>query len=60
MPKKPRPSPPPGLEIMRVETGELILLINGRHVLGNQTMLALLARLFDNLGTVIPYEDLCF
>jgi DNA-binding XRE family transcriptional regulator len=22
-------------------------------------MLALLARLFDNLGTVIPYEDLC-
>jgi DNA-binding XRE family transcriptional regulator len=42
-----------------VETGELILLINGRHVLGNQTMLALLARLFDNLGTVIPYEQLC-
>jgi DNA-binding XRE family transcriptional regulator len=37
----------------------LILLINGRHVLGNQTMLALLARLFDNLGTVIPYEQLC-
>jgi hypothetical protein len=26
---------------------------------GNQTVLALLARLFDNLGTVIPYEDLC-
>jgi DNA-binding XRE family transcriptional regulator len=37
----------------------LILFINGRRVLGNQTMLALLARLFDNLGTVIPYEDLC-
>jgi DNA-binding XRE family transcriptional regulator len=37
----------------------LILLINDRHVLGNQTMLALLARLFDNLGTVIPYEQLC-
>ena len=34
----------------------MILLINGWHVLGNQTMLALLARLFDNLGTVIPYE----
>ena len=58
MPKKPRPSHP-GLEILRVGTGELILLINGRHVLGNQTMLALLARLFDNLGTVIPYEQLC-
>jgi DNA-binding XRE family transcriptional regulator len=58
VPKKRRPSPS-GLEILRVETGELILLINGRHVLGNQTMLALLARLFDNLGTVIPYEDLC-
>ena len=58
MPKKRRPSPS-GLEILRVETGELILLINGRHVLGNQTMLALLARLFDNLGTVIPYEQLC-
>ena len=38
----------------------MILLINGRHVRGNsQTVLALLARLFDNLGTVIPYEDLC-
>ena len=58
MPKKPRPSPP-GLEILRVETGELILLINGRHVLGNQTILALLARLFDNLGAAIPYEELC-
>ena len=58
MPKKRRPSPS-GLEILRVETGELILLINGRHVLGNQTILALLARLFDNLGTVIPYEQLC-
>jgi DNA-binding XRE family transcriptional regulator len=42
-----------------VGTGELILLISGRQVLGNQTMLALLARLFDNLGTVVPYEDLC-
>jgi DNA-binding XRE family transcriptional regulator len=58
VPKKTRPSPP-GLEILRAATGELILLINGRHVLGNQTMLALLARLFDNLGTVIPYEQLC-
>jgi hypothetical protein len=29
------------------------------RVQGNQTMLAVLARLFDNLGTVIPYEDLC-
>ena len=57
MPKKPRPSPP-GLEILRAGTGELTLLINGR-VQGNQTMLALVARLFDNLGTVIPYEDLC-
>jgi DNA-binding XRE family transcriptional regulator len=37
----------------------LILFINGRRVRGNQTMLAVLARLFDNLGTVIPYEDLC-
>jgi hypothetical protein len=58
VPKKPRPSPP-GLEILRAATGELILLINGRHVRGNQTMLALLSRLFDNLGTVIPYEQLC-
>jgi hypothetical protein len=58
VPKKPRPSPP-GLEISRAATGELILFINGRHVQGNQTMLALLARLFDNLGTVIPYEQLC-
>jgi Helix-turn-helix domain/Transcriptional regulatory protein, C terminal len=58
VPKKPRPSPP-GLEILRAGTGELVLLINGRHVQGNQTMLALLARLFDNLGTVIPYEQLC-
>ena len=58
MPKKPRQSPP-GLEILRAGTGELVLLINGRHVQGNQTMLALLARLFDNLGTVVPYEDLC-
>ena len=57
VPKKPRPSPP-GLE-MRVETGELILFINGRRVRGNQTILAVLARLFDNLGTVIPYEQLC-
>ena len=38
----------------------MALFINGRHVRGNsQTVLALLARLFDNLGTVIPYEDLC-
>jgi DNA-binding XRE family transcriptional regulator len=38
----------------------LALFINGRHVRGNsQTVLALLARLFDNLGTVVPYEDLC-
>ena len=57
MPKKRRPSPS-GLEILREETGELALFINGRHVRGNsQTVLALLARLFDNLGTVIPYED---
>ena len=55
MPKKPRPSPP-GLEI-RAGTGELF--INGRRVQGNQTMLGLLGRLFDNLGTVIPYRDLC-
>jgi DNA-binding XRE family transcriptional regulator len=58
VPKKPRPSPP-GLEILQAGTGEFVLLINGRHVQGNQTMLALLARLFDNLGTVIPYEQLC-
>ena len=59
MPKKRRPSPS-GLEILREETGELALFINGRHVRGNsQTVLALLARLFDNLGTVIPYEQLC-
>jgi DNA-binding XRE family transcriptional regulator len=57
VPKK-RPSPL-GLEIVRAGTGELILFINGRRVQGNQTMLALLARLFDNLGTVIPYEQLC-
>ena len=57
MPKKPRPSPP-GLEI-RAEIGELILRINGRRVQGNQRMLAVLARLFDNFGTVIPYTDLC-
>ena len=57
VPKKPRPSPP-GLEI-RAGNGELILFINGRRVQGNQTMLAVLASLFDNLGTVIPYEDLC-
>ena len=31
-------------------TGELILLINGRYVRGNQTVLALLARLFEQLG----------
>jgi hypothetical protein len=37
----------------------LTLFINGRRVQGNRTMLALLARLFDNLGTVIPYEQLC-
>ena len=38
----------------------MALFINGRHVRGNsQTVLALLARLFDNLGTVVPYEDLC-
>jgi DNA-binding XRE family transcriptional regulator len=37
----------------------LILSINGRRVRGNQTVLALLARLFDNLGIVIPYEQLC-
>jgi DNA-binding XRE family transcriptional regulator len=37
----------------------LALFINGRQVQGNQTMLALLARLFDNLGTVIPYKELC-
>jgi len=38
----------------------LALFINGRHVRGNsQTVLALLARLFDNLGTVIPYKQLC-
>jgi DNA-binding XRE family transcriptional regulator len=58
VPMKPRPSPP-GLEILRAGTGELVLRINGRHVPGNQTMLAVLARLFDNLGTVIPYEQLC-
>jgi hypothetical protein len=58
VPKKPRPSPP-GLEISRAATGELVLRINGRHVQGNQRMLAVLARLFDNLGTVIPYTDLC-
>ena len=58
MPKKRRPSPS-GLEILRAATGELILFINGRHVQCNQTMLGLLARLFDNLGTVIPYEQLC-
>jgi DNA-binding XRE family transcriptional regulator len=57
VPKKPRPSPP-GLEI-RAETGELVLCINGRRVQGNRTMLALLSRLFDNLGAVIPYTDLC-
>jgi DNA-binding XRE family transcriptional regulator len=57
VPKKPRPSPP-GLEI-RAGTGELTVLINGRRVQGNQTILAVLARLFDNLGTVVPYEDLC-
>ena len=56
MPKKPRPSPP-GLVEIRAGTGELF--INGRRVQGNQTMLAVLARLFDNLGTVIPYEQLC-
>ena len=55
MPKKPRPSPP-GLDI-RAGTGELF--INGRRVQGNQTMLTVLSRLFDNLGTVIPYEQLC-
>jgi hypothetical protein len=55
MPKKQRPSPP-DLEI-RAGTGELF--INGRRVQGNQTMLGLLARLFDNLGTVVPYEELC-
>jgi len=55
VPKKSRPSPP-GLEI-RAGTGELF--INGRRVQGNQTMLGLLARLFDNLGTVVPYEELC-
>ena len=37
----------------------MVLCINGRRVQGNRTMLALLSRLFDNLGTVIPYEDLC-
>ena len=38
----------------------MALFINGRHVRGNsQTVLALLARLFDNLGTVIPYKQLC-
>ena len=37
----------------------MVLRINGRRVQGNQTMLAVLARLFDNLGTVIPYEQLC-
>jgi DNA-binding XRE family transcriptional regulator len=37
----------------------LVLFINDRRVQGNQTMLALLARLFDNLGTVVPYEQLC-
>jgi DNA-binding XRE family transcriptional regulator len=55
VPKK-RRSSPLGLEI-RVGTGELF--INGRRVQGNQTMLGLLARLFDNLGTVVPYEQLC-
>jgi DNA-binding XRE family transcriptional regulator len=58
VPKKSRPSPP-GLDILRAGAGEFVLLINGRRVQGNQTMLALLARLFDNLGTVIPYEQLC-
>ena len=58
MPKNPRPSPP-GLEILRAGIGELVLRINGRQVQGNQRMLAVLARLFDNLGTVIPYTDLC-
>jgi hypothetical protein len=57
VPKKRRPFPPV-LEILRAETGELVLLINGRQVQGNQT-LSLLAHRFDNLGTVIPYEDLC-
>jgi DNA-binding XRE family transcriptional regulator len=37
----------------------LTVFINGRQVQGNQTMLALLARLFDNLGTVVPYKELC-
>ena len=37
----------------------MTVLINGRCVQGNQTILAVLARLFDNLGTVVPYEDLC-
>jgi DNA-binding XRE family transcriptional regulator len=58
VPKRPRPSPP-GLEISRAATGELTLLINGRRVQCNQTMLAVLACLFDNLGAVIPYEQLC-
>jgi DNA-binding XRE family transcriptional regulator len=55
VPKKSRPSPP-SLEI-RAGTGELF--INGRRVQGNRTMLGLLARLFDNLGTVVPYGQLC-
>jgi DNA-binding XRE family transcriptional regulator len=58
VPKKRRP-PPLGLEISRAATGELTLFINGRRVQGNRTMLALLARLFDNLGIVIPYQQLC-
>ena len=37
----------------------MTLFIKGRRVQGNRTMLALLARLFDNLGTVISYTDLC-
>ena len=57
MPKKPRPSPP-GLEI-RAGTGELSYLLTAGTFRAIKRCSRLLARLFDNLGTVIPYEQLC-
>ena len=54
-----------GIEIVRGTTeGEeryeaVLLFINGHHVQASPTVVALLAYLYDHLGRVIPYKELC-
>jgi len=49
-----------GIEIVRDRRDETVFLyINGRHATAQPKMIALLAYLFDHLGHVITYKQLC-